>query len=158
MESEKVYEKIYQIVADSLKAADRPFAYSRITFLSNVGNHPQQIDISKYTALSNPDFFHSVYTAVYSRMPDQKTADAWGRRFWMTQKEFQTAFLREITKSSAAAINHIQFINNPYFRQNTGIRYKTLGRLYRLTDKSSLRELGKKLPAPIQKVIRKVFL
>lgn len=158
MDTEKIYGKIYRIVSDSLNAADRPFEYSRITFLSNIGNHPQQIDISKYLALSNPDFFQSVYTAVYSRLPDQKTSDEWERKFQRTRQEFQRAFLLYVTKSNVAAINHIQFIHNPYFTQHTGIRYKALGCLYRLTDKSSLRELGKKLPTPIQNVIRKVFL
>ena len=33
-----------------------------------------------------------------------------------------------------------------------------LGLLYGMTDKSNLREFGKKLPDPVQQIIRKVFL
>ena len=60
--------------------------------------------------------------------------------------------------SSVVAINKIEFVNNPYFEQKKGLKYKVMGLLYGLTDKSFLREFGKKLPQPIQKVIRKVFL
>ena len=63
-----------------------------------------------------------------------------------------------VANASVVAINHIRLVNNPYFAQRRGIRYRMMGMLYGLTDKSSLRELGKKLPQPIQRVIRKVFL
>ena len=56
------------------------------------------------------------------------------------------------------AINHMEIVDNPYFKQRRGIKYHVMGILYGLTDKSFLREFGKKLPGPLQKIIRKVFL
>lgn len=76
----------------------------------------------------------------------------------MRTERFRRILLKEVVNSSVVAINHIQFINNPYFKQRRGIRYRLFGLLYGLTDKSFLREFGKKLPMPVQNIIVKVFL
>ena len=154
----QVYEGIYDIVAGNLQTAGQSFAYQKTTFLRDVENPPRIVDVSKYVHLANTEFFQAVYVAAYKRLPETNEAAAWEDKYDMTAAEFQKAALQSIVNSSVAAINHIQFINNPYFEQNRGIRYKLLGVLYGLTDKSSLRQFGKKMPQPIQKIIRKVFL
>ena len=84
--------------------------------------------------------------------------DFWEQRYDMETEAFQREVLQCIAGSSVVAINHIHIVDNPYFEQKRGLKYNMLGKLYGLTDKSSLREFGKKMPAPVQKLIRKVFL
>lgn len=154
----RIYNGIYDIVAENLQAAEKAFEYGRDTFLCDINSHPQVVDVSKYLYLPNPQFFQAVFVGVYRRLPEEKEMAAWKEKYGWPLDKFQAALLKTIEKSSVAAINHIQFVNNPYFEQQRGIRYRVLGIFYGLTDKSSLREFGKKLPQPIQKVIRKVFL
>lgn len=154
----QVYEGIYDTVAGNFSNADKKFEYEKTTFLHDVKSHPQIIDVSRYTRLPNPQFFQAFYVAVYKRLPEERETAVWEGRFGLPEEEFQKAFLKETINSSVAGINHLLFINNPYFKQHKGMKYKFFGLLYGLTDKSRLREFGKKLPAPIQKMIRKVFL
>lgn len=154
----QIYERIYDIVIENLQKEGKSFEYQKTTFLCDVKNHPQIIDISKYLTLTNPDFFQAVYVSVYRRLPDKKTSIAWEKYFDLPKQIFQKKVLKSVEKSSVAAINHVQFIYNPYFKQHRGILYRMMGLLYGLTDKSYLREFGKKLPLPIQKIIRKVFI
>ncbi len=154
----RVYEGIFDIVAENMTAADQAFGYYKSTFLCDVKGHPQEIDVSKYLHLPNEQFFQAVYVAAYKRLPEEKEEGPWAAKYSMPAEEFQAAALRSIAHSSVAAIHHMRLVNNPYFEQKKGVRYKALGILYGLTDKSSLREFGKKLPRPVQRVIRKVFL
>ena len=91
-------------------------------------------------------------------MPETKEVANWEQLLSEPREVFQEKVLRKFAKSSVIAINHVYLDKNPYFKQKRGLRYKMLGVLYGLTDKSSLREFGKKMPQPIQKIIRKVFL
>lgn len=158
MNEKQVYAGIYDKVAGNLAAAGGAFEYGRNTFLCDVGGHPQDVCVDKYLGLSNPEFMEAVYVAALKRLPDRRTAQFWERRYDLPREEFQREVLRCISRSSVAAVNHIRLADNPYFRHRRGIRQKALGLLYGLTDKSNLREFGKKLPGPIQKIIRKIFL
>ena len=154
----QVYEQLYDVVAENLQAAGKTFEYQKTTFLCDVKGHPQDIDVSKYLEMPNKEFFQAVFVAAFKRLPEQKERLIWEDKFPLPKEAFQTTLLKNIANSSVVAINHIRLVNNPYFEQRRGLRYRALGILYGLTDKSSLREFGKKLPQPIQKVIRKVFL
>lgn len=154
----QVYEQLYDVVAENLQAAGKTFEYRKSTFLCDVNGHPQDIDVSKYLSLSNEEFFQAIFVAAYKRLPELKEQAAWEAQFALPKDRFRAVVLKQIAGSSVVAINHMRLINNPYFKQKRGLRYKALGILYGLTDKSSLREFGKKLPRPVQKVIRKVFL
>ena len=153
-----VYDKLYTVVVDNMLATDREFEYKRQTFLCDVGNHPQVIDVSKYLTLDNEDFFQALFVGAFRRLPEMKEVANWEQHFSEPREVFQEKVLRKFAKSSVIAINHVYLDKNPYFKQKRGLRYKMLGVLYGLTDKSSLREFGKKMPQPIQKIIRKVFL
>lgn len=153
-----VYAEIYDIVNENMHSAGKEFPYHKSTFLCDVGSHPQDICVSRYLQLSNEDFMEAMYVAALKRLPDDRTRAFWATKYDMPEKDFQKEVLQCLTKSSVVAINHIRLTDNPYFEQKRGFRYKTLGLLYGLTDKSNLREFGKKLPDPIQQVIRKVFL
>lgn len=154
----QIYSGIYDIVAENLQIAGETFEYGKETFLCDVKSHPQVVDVSKYLSLPNSQFLQAVHVGVYKRLPEEKVVAVWKEKYGWPQEKFQEALLKTIEKSSVVAINHIQLVNNPYFEQHLGIRYKVLGILYGLTDKSFLREFGKKMPQPIQKIIRKVFL
>lgn len=153
-----VYNKLYTVVADNMLAADCEFEYKKETFLCDVGNHPQVIDVSKYVKLDNENFFQALFVGVFRRLPETKEVANWEQLLSEPREVFQEKVLRKFAKSSVIAINHVYLDKNPYFKQKRGLRYKMLGVLYGLTDKSSLREFGKKMPQPIQKIIRKVFL
>lgn len=153
-----VYSELYDVVAENLRAADKAFEYGKSTFLCDVGTHPQNVCVSKYLRLSNQDFFEAVYVAALKRLPDERTLSFWAKRYDLPREQFQREVLQSIAGSSVVAINHIRLVDNPYFEQKCGLKYKTLGLLYGLTDKSNLREFGKKLPEPVQRLIRKVFL
>lgn len=154
----QVYEQLYDVVAENLQAAGKTFEYEKTTFLCDAGGHPQDIDVSKYLELPNEQFFQAVFVAAYKRLPEPKERGAWESKFYLEKEQFQQDFLHSVANSGVVAINHIQLLNNPYFSQHKGLKYKLMGLLYGLTDKSSLREFGKKLPGPIQRIIRKVFL
>ena len=104
------------------------------------------------------DFMQAIYVAALKRLPDERTVAFWTEKLDAPREIFQEEVLRCIAHSSVVAINHIHLVDNPYFEQKRGFRYKLLGMLYGLTDKSSLRKLGKKMPDPVQRLIRKVFL
>lgn len=153
-----VYAGIYDMVAGNMQAAGQCFEYGKNTFLCDVNSHPQDVCVSRYLQLSNADFMEAVYVAALKRLPDEKTRHFWEERYHLPSETFQKEVLHCLERSSVVAVNHIRLVDNPYFRQKRGIRYKLLGLLYGLTDKSNLREFGKKLPGPLQKIIRKVFL
>lgn len=154
----QVYEQLYDVVAENLQAAGKTFEYEKTTFLCDAGGHPQDIDVSKYLELPNAQFFQAIFVAAYKRLPEPKERAMWESKFGLDKEQFQKEMLQSVAGASVVAINKIQLLNNPYFRQRKGLKYKVMGLLYGLTDKSSLREFGKKLPGPLQKIIRKVFL
>lgn len=155
---ERIYAGIYDKVAGNLSAFGGIFEYRRNTFLHDVGGHPQDVCVARYLELPNPEFMEAVYVAALKRLPDRRTVEFWAGKYDMPREKFQQEVLRHIASSSVVAINHIRLIDNPYFQQRCGLKYRAMGLLYGLTDKSNLREFGKKLPVPVQKVIRKIFL
>lgn len=154
----EVYNSIYDIVVRNMEEKGEHFGYQKSTFLCNVGMHPQNIDITRFLELDNHLFYEAIYVAVFKRLPEEKEIVFWEGKEMLPRKQFQKEVLKSIAGSSVVAINQIKLINNPYFSQKIGLKYHFMGILYGLTDKSCLRELGKKLPQPIQKLIRKVFL
>ena len=153
-----VYEEIYNVVAENLHLADKEFGYGKATFLCDVETHPRDICVSEYLHLPNPEFMQAIYVAALKRLPDERTVSFWSEKYDMEKEAFQREVLGCIANSSVVAINQIRLLDNPYFEQKRGLKYRTLGLLYGLTDKAVLREFGKKLPMPVQKIIRKVFL
>lgn len=154
----EVYAALYNEVSNNFTSAGKCYGYKISTFLCDVTSHPQKIDVSRYLELSNEDFMEAIYVAALKRLPDEKTRAFWAERDSLPISQFREKVLKCIADSSAVAINGIYLENNPYFIQKRGLKYKALGQLYGLTDKSCLREFGKKLPAPIQKIIRILFL
>lgn len=153
-----VYSKLYDFTQEKMEAVGQKLPYEKETFLCEVGCPPQQIDVSRFLELSNPAFLQAVYTVVLKRLPEEREAAFWEQRYGEPESLFQEEVLRSISNSSVVAINHIRLVHNPYFEHKKGIKYYCMGILYGLTDKSFLREFGKKLPMPIQKIIRKVFI
>ncbi len=153
-----IYGGLYDVVQGNMDAASLKFPYEKETFLCEVGAHPQEIDVSRYLELSNPVFMQAVHAAALKRLPEEKTAAFWEQRYGEPREQFQKEVLRSVAGSSVVAINQIRLVHNPYFEQKRGIKYHCMGILYGLTDKSFLREFGKKLPMPLQKLIRKVFI
>lgn len=153
-----VYNKIFDIVTENLRLAGKSFEYGKNTFLCDVASHPQDICVSRYLNLSNLDFMQAIYVAAMKRLPDEPTVAFWKEKCVLPKGLFQEQVLKYIANSSVVAINHIRLLDDPYFKQKRGLKYRVLGMLYGLTDKSCLRKFGKKLPDPIQKLIRKVFL
>lgn len=153
-----IYSKLFDIVDDNMKTAGKQFQYKKNTFLHNINRDPQVVDVADFLSLSNEDFFQAVFVASYKRLPEERELAEWEAKFTNEKEAFQKEFLSHISRGSAVAINQIKFINNPYFKQSRGVKYFLLGKLYGLTDKSSLRVFGKTLPKPIQKIIRRIFL
>ena len=153
-----IYGGLYDVVQGNMDAAGLKFPYEKETFLCEVGAPPQEIDVSRYLELSNPVFMQAVHAAALKRLPEEKTAAFWEQRYGESREQFQEEVLRSVAGSSVVAINQIRLVRNPYFEQKRGIKYHCMGILYGLTDKSFLREFGKKFPMPLQKIIRKVFI
>lgn len=153
-----IYGRLYDVVQGNMAGAGLTFPYEKATFLCEVKAHPQEIDVSRYLELSNPVFMQAVHAAALKRLPEEKTTAFWERRYGEPEKGFQEEVLRSVAASSVVAINQIRLVNNPYFTQKRGIKYRCMGVLYGFTDKAFLREFGKKLPMPVQKLIRKVFI
>lgn len=154
----EIYARLYDEVGGNLSKTGKSFEYKKSTFLCDIMSHPQEIDVSRYLGLPNAEFMEAIYVAALKRLPDDRTKTFWAERYQLPVSQFQEEVLRCIAGSSVVAINQIRLENNPYFRQKCGLKYKALGLLYGLTDKSYLREFGKRLPAPVQKIIRKLFL
>ena len=153
-----VYEKIYDAVANNYQKANMRFEYEKTTYLCGIREHPQVIDLAGFTGLDNPGFYQAVFQAVYKRLPGKKEYEKWRGSFDMKIPEFQKKLLKEISASSFVAINHIRLKNNPYFHQRRNVKSRMTGVLYGLTDKPSLRKLGKRMPQPVQTMIKKVLL
>ena len=153
-----IYANLYDVVAENLEQANIEFGYKKSTFLCDTSSSPRLVDVSKYLEFDNRTFFQAVFVAGFKRLPEEKEVQRWYEHMKLPREVFQKEFLTHVANSSVVAINHIELINNPYFSHKRGLKYKVMGTLYGLTDKSALREFGKKLPAPIQRIIRKVFL
>ena len=153
-----VYKGVFDTVRLNMENAGESFPYYEETFFCDVCSDPGTIDVSKYTSLENKKFFQALFVAVLKRLPDEKEEAGWKSKYGMDQETFQTESLKMFVNSSVSAINHMVFVNNPYFNQKRGVRYHVLGMLYGLTDKSALRVWGKKMPRFVQKIIRKVFI
>lgn len=154
----QVYETIYDMVAENYKKAGKHMAYEKQAFLCNVTAHPQIIDVSRYQQLSRLQFCQAVCMAVYRRLPKAWEYEKWGVFSDGETFMFRKNLLKKLSVCSVAAQNRIRLTRNPYVRQHMGIRYRLAGLLYVATDKPSLRQLGKKLPEPVQQIIRKVLL
>lgn len=61
------YAEIYDVVAENLRLAGKTFEYDKKTFLCDVESHPQDICVSKYLHLSNPEFVQAIYVAALRR-------------------------------------------------------------------------------------------
>lgn len=154
----RIYERIYDVVSANGQIAGKKLNYEKQAFLCGIGAHPQIVDVAAYKRLSNPEFYQAVHAAVYHRLPEQEEYEKWSVFFGMEIPAFQSKLLKKLSVSNLAAVNRIRLIHNPYFVQKRGIRYRMLGMLYGLTDKPTLRQIGKKLPQPVQKLVRKVLL
>lgn len=154
----EVYKKVYNIVNDNLIKNNMSFGYFESTFEKDAGSNARCINVSDFADLDNEHYFQAVFVRVFKRLPDEKELSAWKVHFEEDKDKFREGVLRSLGGSSVAAINRIEMINNPYFVQKKGLKYKVMGKLYCLTDKSALRVLGKKMPDGVQKIIRKVFL
>lgn len=155
---QEVYGALYDIIQGNMEAAGGKLEYNKATLLCDVGADPQIIDVARFTELPNAEFMQAIHVAALKRLPEENIVSFWEKRYDEPKEQFQEEVLRSIAGSSVVAINQLRIINNPYFEQKRGVKYKLLGHLYGLTDKSSLRVFGKKLPAPIQKIIRKIFI
>jgi len=154
----ELYGRLYDVVQENMEMARQDFPYARETLLCEVGAHPQEVDVARFLELPNPVFMQAVHVAALKRLPEERIAAFWEQRYGEPRERFQEEVLRSVAGSSVVAINRIRLIRNPYFQQKRGIKYRCMGALYGLTDKSALREFGKKLPMPLQKLIRKVFI
>ena len=153
-----IYEVIYDTISENMISAGLGYSYNKETFLYDIGTDTQEIDISRFLDLPNDKFYQAIFVATMRRLPHTKAELSFEQKYSEPKEDFQKEVLSFMNKFSFVAVNNIRFINNPYFEQNRGIRYKMIGLLYGLTDKSELRQLGKKLPKPIQMVIRRFFL
>ena len=158
MEEPNTYAELYDVVAENLGKAGKTFGYEKDTFLCDVEEHPRVVVVFKYMHLDNPKFFQAVFVGAFKRLPEEKEIAPWREKYTLPREVFQAQVLRMVGGAGAVAINHMEMVDNPYFKQRKGIKYHILGMLYGLTDKSFLREFGKTLPESIQKIIRKVFL
>ncbi|MDE7310458.1 MAG: glycosyltransferase family 4 protein [Eubacterium sp.] len=154
----QIYEQIYDIVSENYQKAGKQLDYEKRAFLCSIGAHPRVVDVSGCTGLSNAEFYQAVHTAVYHRLPEREEYEKWSAFFGMEPSAFQRKLLKKLSASSVAAVNRIRLVRHPYFCQHTGVWYRALGVLYGLTDKPTLRQIGKKLPVAVQKIARKVFL
>ncbi|MBR6381149.1 MAG: hypothetical protein IKS07_05685 [Lachnospiraceae bacterium] len=154
----EVYGKLFDASAASMERSGSEFHYLRSTLTANVGTHPRKPDLSRMRDLDNEAFFQALFSGTYKRLPEEREEAPWRKRYGEDREVFREAVLRSFAGSSVAAIYHMEWENNPYFVQRKGLKYLLFGKLYALTDKSSLRTFGKKLPGPLQKIIRKVFL
>ncbi len=154
----QVYERIYNIVSENYKSAGKKLDYEKQAFLYNTGTHPQVVDVRRYRHLSNLEFYQAVHTAVYHRLPEQEEYHKWSAFFCMNPAAFQRKLLKKISASSVAALYRMRFIGGKYANRRRGTGCLVFGFCYGLTDKPGLRRLGKKLPLPLQRIVRKVFL
>ncbi|OQA26261.1 MAG: hypothetical protein BWY61_00727 [Firmicutes bacterium ADurb.Bin354] len=153
-----IYEVIYDTISENMIDAGSQYPYNKETFLNDIGTGTQEVDVSRFLDLPNDKFYQAIFVATMRRLPNTKAELSFEQRYSEPKEEFQTEVLRFLDRSSFVAVNNIRFINNPYFEQKRGLRYKLIGLSYGLKDKSELRQFGKKLPQPVQKVIRRIFL
>lgn len=152
-----VYETIYDTINENMRLANKTFSYDKETFLRDVGTPSWEIDVSKYLDLPFENFKQAICVVVLRRLPDEYIEKLFRRRKILSEEECKIALLKWIENTGYVAINHIKFINNPYFTQKRGVKYRLIRLLYCLTEKTGLRRFGKTLPQPIQNVLRRFF-
>ncbi|MCR4896865.1 MAG: hypothetical protein K5891_08850 [Lachnospiraceae bacterium] len=153
-----IYGILYDTVAANMEAAGAPFGYRRPSMTCNAGMHPRIVDVSRYEELDNADYFQAAFVGVFKRLPEVAEEAPWQQHYGEDRTAFRTRVWKVLTGSTVFAIRHMELTENPYCTPRMGLRYHLLGRVHGLTARADFRTFGKKLPAPIQKLIRKVFL
>lgn len=150
-----IYESIYKVVDGNLKKATVENEYKLSTLMADVGQKPQDIDLQKILHLQGDAFIEAAYMVIMKRLPDHKEMN-----YWMLEQDqelLKRNVIQAISNSGTVMINHIRLHNHPYIIKVSRLKRKLFELLYGLTDKSYLREFGKKMPMFMQKIIRKLF-
>ena len=158
MAEAEIYGILYDRVAANMAAAGENFGYRRPSMTCNAGMHPRIVDVSRYENLDNADYFQAAFVGVFKRLPEEAEETPWREHYGEERSAFRTRVWKVLTGSTVYAIRHMELSENPYYMPKMGLRYHLLGKVHGLTARADFRTFGKKLPAPIQKLIRKVFL
>ena len=151
----QIYESIFSVVDDNLQQAGVSNDYKTSTFLADIGQHPHDIDLQRILCLDKDAFVEAAYVVFMKRLPDTKELAFWNME--QNEEALKKNVIQMISNSPTVMINHIQMQNCPYEIKESKMKQKIFGLLYGLTDKSYLREFGKKMPPFVQKIIRRVF-
>ena len=91
-----IYEQLYDVVSGNLREAGETFSYYKTTFLSDVGNAPQVIDVSQYLELSNEQFYQALFVAAFKRLPEEKEERRKFRRTELELDLYQTELMEHL--------------------------------------------------------------
>ena len=151
----QVYESIFKVVDDNLKQAGVSNDYKVSTFLADIGQNPHDIDLQRILLLDKEEFVEASYMVFMKRLPDPKELDFW--KMEQHEETLKKRVMETISNSPTVMINYIHMLNCPYEIRESKLKQKLFGLLYGLTDKSYLREFGKKMPLFVQILIRRLF-
>ncbi len=151
------YGLLYDIVKENMDKTGNAFEYSRETFLADVGQAPEEIDIGRLLFVPDKDFAKAAYMVCTSREPGETTINELSKKAEdNTREEFQKAVLANVWSSLLMALNHATFINNPYFKTKLGLKHKFIYILSQIRRNRTILKILQKMPKGIINMGRKL--
>ncbi len=156
-EEKIAYGKLYDIVNENKKKIGDEFKYSRETFLADVCQAPEHIDVSRLNDVLDEDYALAAYMVCTSREPSAETIDRWNSQLGNIDRDkFHESVLHEIWGSILMLMNHAILTNNPYFKTQFGIKHRIRYLLSRVRRNRKVLLLLQKMPKGIINMGRKL--
>ncbi len=156
-EEQIAYGKLYDIVNENKKQLGDEFKYSRETFLADVCQAPEQIDVSRLNDVPDEDYALAAYMVCTSREPSAETIDKWKQKSKsIDSDELHKNVLTEVWGSLLMVLNHATFQNNPYFSTKLSIKHQFIYFLSQVRRNRKVLIILQKMPKGIIELGRKL--
>lgn len=165
MEETSVYEMMYDIVAENMKAENDEMEFSKEAFLFDVNRKLGEVDIADMLHMDNKTFLEAAYLGFLGRLPDEGAIIGWSEKAEnLDCFSFQSQVVNSMLHSAEFRTKNVKVYNCIYsllkrkrFRCNESIeqtKSKVIlkkGYIYNIMLK-----IYRKMPEKIKHIIRKV--
>lgn len=150
-EQKKIYDDLFQMVENNLRAAGKELDLKKETFLSMVGESREIIDVSKWHNFENDVFLEVAYYHLLERLPDSLALKMWKGKMKKAKKVVHRDIITSILNSQEYSSHNTYVVNNMYSlsdQPDISLRFRIREFMYRIY---------KKFPEPLKQVIRKIL-
>lgn len=108
----KLYESMYDIVAENMRSKDQEMPFSKEVFLFKTNQEDYEFDVLKAMKFDNQDFLNTIYLCCLYRLPDPIAYKRWESEFYLKSEVFKEKLLYTISNAMEFKIKNIELKNN----------------------------------------------